>query len=74
MPFAAFSRTIRLITRSDELGSLPEKLAQLTRQLLIKRLEQELALLPGWIGHEMTILGNDGEPIRQAVASASVQA
>ena len=74
LPFAAFSRTIRLITRSEELGLLPENLAQLTRQLLIGRLERELALLPGWIGHEMTILGNDGEPVRQAVASASEQA
>ncbi len=74
LPFAAFSRTIRLITRSEELGLLPENLAQLTRRLLTERLERELAPLPGWIGHEIMILGNDGEPVRQVAASGLEQA
>ncbi len=74
LPFAGFSRTIRLIARSEELGLLPESLAQLTRKLLTERLEQELAPLPGlewaWIAH----LGNDGEPLSQPAASAPDQA
>ena len=74
LPFAAFSRTIRLVARSEELGLLPESLAQLTRKLLTARLEQELAPLPDWIGHEMIILGNDGEPLCQPTASAPDQA
>jgi DNA-binding transcriptional LysR family regulator len=74
LPFAGFSRTIRLIARSEELGHLPATLSQLTRTLLTERLQKELTTLPSWIGAEMIILGDDGEPVRQAPASAPVQA
>ncbi|MEO1159271.1 MAG: LysR family transcriptional regulator [Pseudomonadota bacterium] len=74
LPFAAFSRTIRMIARSEELGHLPANLAQLTRQLLTEKFEQEFTALPAWIGAETVILGDDGQPVRQAAASASAQA
>lgn len=74
LPFASFSRTIRLVARSEELGHLPRELAILTRQLLIERLESELANLPDWISHEITLLGDDGEPVRTMAASDLVAA
>ena len=69
LPFASFSRTIRLVARSEELGHLPRDLAVLTRQLLAERLERELATLPGWIAQEIMLLGDDGEPVRTMAAS-----
>lgn len=73
LPFAAFSRTIRIIARSEELGHLPANLAQLTRKLLTERLQQDFMELPSWIGTETVILGDDGQPVSQAAASAAVQ-
>ena len=74
LPFAAFSRTIRMIARSEELGHLPASLAQLTRELLTEKFEQEFAALPAWIGAETVILADDGQPVRQEAASSFVQA
>ena len=74
LPFAAFSRTIRMIARSEELGNLPASLAQLTRRLLSEKFQQELTALPTWIGTETVILGDDGQPVGQVNASAQVQA
>jgi len=74
LPFAGFSRTIRLIARSEELGHLPASLSQLARQLLTQRLREELTTLPSWIGAETVILGDDGAPLLQVPASAPVQA
>lgn len=63
LPFAGFSRTVRLIARSEELGHLPASLSHLTRTLLTERLQQELAELPSWIATDTIILGDDGEPV-----------
>jgi hypothetical protein len=71
LPFARFSRTVRLVARSEELGHLPQILAERIRELLASRLEAELAVLPAWMGQEITLLGNDGEPLRTIVSAGS---
>lgn len=74
LPFAAFSRTIRMIARSEELGHLPANLAHQTRRLLTEKFQQEFTALPTWIGAETVILGDDGQPVVRATASVEVQA
>ncbi len=48
LPFAGFSRTISLIARRDELGNLPEKLAQMCRDLIDERLRRQFVELAPW--------------------------
>jgi DNA-binding transcriptional LysR family regulator len=56
MPFPGFHRTIRIVTRPDELGSLPLHLAELCRKLIRQRLVPEVRHLAAWLGDEFTVL------------------
>ena len=56
LPFAGFSRTIRVATRRDELEPLPQYLAELIRELIEGRLRPEVESLASWLSRDFEIL------------------
>ncbi|MGC1386926.1 MAG: LysR family transcriptional regulator [Steroidobacteraceae bacterium] len=71
LPFFGLERTIRIITRREELGLLPQHLAEVTRNLIRTDVLPKLIELAPWLAQEFTLLGNAGETI---AAHASVRA
>ena len=69
LPFAPFDRTIRIVTRREELGPLPEHLADALRALMHTTVLPQVAQLAPWLAAEFLVLGNAGEP-RPAASSA----
>jgi DNA-binding transcriptional LysR family regulator len=61
LPFAAFDRTIRIVTRREELGPLPGHLAEVMRGLIRSEVLPQIALVAPWLAREVAILGNAGE-------------
>jgi DNA-binding transcriptional LysR family regulator len=59
LPFAGFSRTIRIVTRRDELEPLPQYLADLIRDLIETRLRPEIESLASWLSSDIEILGRN---------------
>jgi len=57
LPFAGFSRTIRVATRRDELEPLPQYLSELIRELIETRLRPEVRTLGSWLDPDFEILG-----------------
>ena len=56
LPFAGFHRTIRLVTRPVEIGSLPLHLADVSRRLIRQRIVPEVRRLAAWLDEEFTVL------------------
>jgi hypothetical protein len=56
LPFAGFSRTIRVAARRDELDSLPDYMAQLIRDLIELRLRPEIEGLGPWVAAGFELL------------------
>ncbi len=50
LPFSGFSRTVYLVARRDELGSLPSRLAALTANLVRQHLIPEIHEILPWCG------------------------
>jgi len=63
LPFAGFTRTIRLVARREELGGLPARLAKLCRELIAAQVLPEVRAIAPWARETVVLLGNDGEPI-----------
>jgi DNA-binding transcriptional LysR family regulator len=70
LPFAAFRRTIRIVTRPDELGSLPLHLAELSRALVREHLLPEVRRLADWLGDEFAVLESGPPDLSGAGPSA----
>lgn len=65
LPFAGLDRTIRIIARGNELGRLPERLAELSRALIESRVLPAVAELAPWLAGEVDVLGNSGSALRR---------
>ncbi len=61
LPFAAFDRTIRIVTRREELGPLPAHLAEVMRELLRSEVLPMVAAVAPRLASSFVILGNAGE-------------
>ena len=66
LPFAGLTRTIRLVSRSDEFGNLPRQLADICRQLISTRIVPQVRTLTPWSDDTFTVLADDGDPLTAA--------
>jgi len=60
LPFTEMHRTIRVVTRQEELGVLPAYIADIARRLIRRQLMQQVRSLAGWLESEFEIIGGDG--------------
>jgi len=70
LPFAGINRTIRLVARRHELGHLPHRLSELSRDLIAERLLPAVMRYFPSISIGFTILTNDGEVFTRKTAFA----
>lgn len=69
LPFAGFTRTIRLVSRREELGHLPGRLANICRTLIAQQILPSAHKVAPWTDEAVVVLGNDGEPVTKAAIS-----
>lgn len=69
LPFPGFTRTIRLVSRREELGHLPRRLANICRALIEQQIVPSVNKIAPWTKDALVILGDDGEPIKKGVTS-----
>ena len=74
LPFAGFTRTIRLVARREELGHLPGRLASLCRRLIAEQIVPGVRSVAPWTDDALVVLANDGEPLTKDAAIAAAEA
>lgn len=67
LPLPGLTRTIRLAARRDELGYLPQRLAELSRELIVKRLVPTVRRCFPAVSEGFVLLTNEGEDAGGAV-------
>lgn len=69
LPFVGFNRSIQLIARRDELGRLPEKLAELCRDLILQRVRPSAVEIAPWAADQIVVHGREAPGATRAPAA-----